>query len=163
MHLFAFAFVCKYCSRPIACAYVRAYAHTYVRARRELHLKSIKHHLSRSIDEASYINLISRAPDICSKALALSTAIPHAGDWLNVIPFRAIGFHLHDWEFRLCLHYWLGLQWFSAQFASRWLILWVIIRWVVVVMGIVFIGTIPSETHYFLQPKPLLWNQQPPC
>ena len=67
-------------------------------------------HLSHSIDEASYIHLITGAPDTRSKALALSTAIPHAGDWLNVIPSHALGLHLHDWEFRLCLQYWLGLQ-----------------------------------------------------
>ena len=45
-----------------------------------------------------------------SKALVLSTAIPHAADWLNFIPSHALGLHLHDWEFRLCLQYWLGLQ-----------------------------------------------------
>ena len=47
-------------------------------------------HLSHSIDEASYIHLITGAPDTRSKALALSTAIPHAGDWLNVIPSHAL-------------------------------------------------------------------------
>ena len=67
-------------------------------------------HLSHSIDEASYIHLITRAPDTRSKALALSTAIPHAGDWLNVNSSHALGLHLHDWEFHLCLQYWLGLQ-----------------------------------------------------
>ena len=41
---------------------------------------------------------------------ALSTAIPHAGDWLNVVPSRALGLHLQDWEFRVSLQYWLGLQ-----------------------------------------------------
>ena len=25
-------------------------------------------------------------------------------------PSHALGLHLHDWEFRLCLQYWLGLQ-----------------------------------------------------
>ena len=67
-------------------------------------------HLSHSIDKASYIHLLTGAPDTRSKALALSTAIPHAGDWLNIIPSHALGLHLHDWEFRLCLQYWLGLQ-----------------------------------------------------
>ena len=57
-----------------------------------------------------YIHLITGAPHTRSKALALSTAIPHAGDWLNVIPSHALGLHLHDWDFRLCLQYWLGLQ-----------------------------------------------------
>ena len=66
-------------------------------------------HLSKAIDQAVSADLYSAAPDTRSKALALSTAIPHAGDWLNVVPSHALGLHLHDWEFRLCLQYWLGL------------------------------------------------------
>ena len=57
-----------------------------------------------------YEDLLAKAQDSHSKVLALSTAIHHAGDWLNVIPSKALGLHLHDWEFRLCLQYWLGLQ-----------------------------------------------------
>ena len=37
--------------------------------------------LSRIIDEASFDLLLDSAPDIRSRALALSCAIPHAGDW----------------------------------------------------------------------------------
>ena len=66
--------------------------------------------LSHKIDEASYNALVASAPDTRSRALALSTAIPHAGDWLNVVPSTALGLHLHDREFCLCLAYWLGLQ-----------------------------------------------------
>ena len=66
--------------------------------------------LSHIIDEATYSSLLDSAPDSCSRALALSTAIPHAGDWLNVVPSTALGLHLHDREFRLCLDYWLGLK-----------------------------------------------------
>ena len=66
--------------------------------------------LSRSIDEASYNSLLASAPDTRSRALALSTALPHAGDWLNVVPSSALGLHLHDREFRLCMDYWLGLR-----------------------------------------------------
>jgi hypothetical protein len=71
------------------------------------------HTLSRSIDEASFSLLLARAPDVRSKALALSSAIPHAGDWLNVVPSSALGLHLLDREFRLCLRYWLGLPMFE--------------------------------------------------
>ena len=67
-------------------------------------------HLSRKIDEASYNSLLASAPDTRSRALALSSAIPHAGDWLEVVPSSALGHHLHDCEFRLCLCYWLGLR-----------------------------------------------------
>ena len=59
-------------------------------------------HLSKAIDQAVFVDLVSSTPDTRSKALALSTAIPHAGDWLNVVPSHALGLHLHDWEFRLC-------------------------------------------------------------
>ena len=69
-----------------------------------------QHPLSRKIDEASYRSLLSSAPDTRSRALALSPSIPHAGDWLNVVPSSALGLHLHDREFRLCVDYWLGLK-----------------------------------------------------
>lgn len=65
--------------------------------------------LSRVIDQARFDLLVNNAPDVRSKALALSTSIPHAGDWLRVVPSIALGLHLHDWEFRLCLQYWLGV------------------------------------------------------
>ena len=66
--------------------------------------------LSKCIDQIVFGELCTSAPDTRSKALALSSAIPHAGDWLNVVPCHALGLHLHDWEFRLCLQYWLGLR-----------------------------------------------------
>ena len=65
--------------------------------------------LSRAIDQASYDQLVAGAPDSRFKALALSSAICHAGDWLNIIPSQALGLHLYDREFRLCLQYWMGL------------------------------------------------------
>ena len=71
------------------------------------------HSLSRSIDEACFSSLLESAPDVRSKALALSSSIPHAGDWLNAVPSPALGLHLLDCEFRLCLRYWLGLRLFS--------------------------------------------------
>ena len=71
-----------------------------------LHQKS----LSRLIDEVYFSSLIEASPDVRSKALALSTSLPHAGDWLNVVPSPALGLCLLDQEFRLCLGYWLGLR-----------------------------------------------------
>ena len=69
--------------------------------------------LSRVIDEASFNAHIDSAPDTRLRALALSSAIPHAGDWLNVVPTSALGLHLLDREFRPCLQYWLGLPIFT--------------------------------------------------
>ena len=66
--------------------------------------------LSHAIDEASFATLLADAPDSCSRALALSSATRHARDWLNVVTSSALGLHLQDWEFCLCVQYWLGLQ-----------------------------------------------------
>ena len=61
--------------------------------------------LSHAIDEACFSTLVETAPDVRSKALALSTSLPHAGDWLNVVPSPALGLSLFDQEFCLCLDY----------------------------------------------------------
>ena len=66
--------------------------------------------LSRAIDQANFDSLNGEAPDSRSKALVLSSSIHHAGDWLHVVPSTSLGLHLADWEFWLCLKYWLGLQ-----------------------------------------------------
>ena len=42
--------------------------------------------LARAIDEAAHQCLLLSAPDTRSRALTLLTGLPHAGDWLNVIP-----------------------------------------------------------------------------
>ena len=71
--------------------------------------------LSHTVDEAAFNRLLNTSPS-CSRfrALALSF-LPHAGDWLNVIPSPALGLHLQDKEFRLCLCYWLGLRMFAER------------------------------------------------
>ena len=65
--------------------------------------------LSHAIDRATFDHLLSLAPDTRSKALALSTAISHAGDWLTVVPSQSLCLHLLDREFCTCLQYWLGI------------------------------------------------------
>ena len=67
-----------------------------------------------SQDLARFSLLLDSASDACIRALALSSSIPHAGYWLNVVPSTALGLHLLDREFWLCLHYWLGLQMFAV-------------------------------------------------
>ena len=64
--------------------------------------------LSRVIDEHLYASLLSSSPDPRSRALVLSSSIPHASDWLKVVPCSALGLHLRDWEFSASLKYWLG-------------------------------------------------------
>ena len=67
-------------------------------------------------NEASHQHLLSSAPDIRSRALALSSGLPHAGDWLNVVPSAPLGLHLQDREFRCCLRYWLGVPLHSGTY-----------------------------------------------
>ena len=54
---------------------------------------------SRVVDQASFDLLVNNAPNVHAKALALFSFIPHAGDWVHVVPSTALGLHLHDWEF----------------------------------------------------------------
>ena len=66
--------------------------------------------LSHSIDDCCFQLLLESAPDKRSMALAHSSSLPNAGDWLNAIPSSALGLHISDRDFRLCLGYWLGLR-----------------------------------------------------
>ena len=66
-------------------------------------------HLSLAIDDASRQLLESSAPTTRARALALSSGLPHAGDWLNVVPSPALGLRIQDSEFWCSLRYWLGV------------------------------------------------------
>ena len=46
-----------------------------------------------------------------------SSALPHAGDWLNGVPSTALGLLLHDQEFHCCLRYWLGTPLHSSAYS----------------------------------------------
>ena len=65
--------------------------------------------LSNAMDESCFQQLLTSAPTSRFRALSLSSSLPHAGDWLNVVPSSSLGLHLHDREFRCCLRYWLGV------------------------------------------------------
>ena len=54
-----------------------------------------QHHLSVAIDEASYHLLLSSTPTIRAQALVLSSSLPYAGEWLNVIPSSTLGLHFY--------------------------------------------------------------------
>ena len=73
-------------------------------------------HLSAAIDEVNHQHLLSSAPTTRACALANSTSLPHAGDWLNGVPSVSLGLHLHDREFRCCLRYWLGVPMHSTPY-----------------------------------------------
>ena len=72
--------------------------------------------LSVAIDNASHNRFLSSGPSTGLRALALSSGLPHAGDWLNGVPSFALGLHLQDWEFRCCLQYWLRVPLHSHQY-----------------------------------------------
>ena len=76
-----------------------------------------QHSLSIAIDEAVTQHLLSTAPSTRAHALALSSALPHAGDWLNGVPSATLGLHLQDQEFRCCLCYWLGVPLHSSPYS----------------------------------------------
>ena len=71
--------------------------------------------LSLAIDEALHQRLLSSAPSTHARTLALSSVLPHAGDWLNGVPSAALGL-LHDREFCSCLRYWLGVPLHSTSY-----------------------------------------------
>ena len=75
-----------------------------------------QHSLSLAIDEATHQRLLSSAPSTRARALVHSSALPHAGDWLNGVPSTALGLHLQDQEFRCCLRYWLGMPLHSTSY-----------------------------------------------
>ena len=79
----------------ICCAYVEVRPEDI-----DLPLRQLS--LSQAIDNASHRLLVSSATSIRSRALALSSSLPHAGDWLNVIPSSSLGLHLQDQEFKCC-------------------------------------------------------------
>ena len=64
--------------------------------------------LSRAIDHTFYDTIVSEAPEQCLRALALSSLMPRAGDWLKIVPSPTLGLDLHDSDFQHCLQYWLG-------------------------------------------------------
>ena len=73
-------------------------------------------HLSQAIDEAASERLLQSADSIRVKILAISSSLPHAGDWLNIVPSAHLGLHLNNREFRCCLSYWLGVPLHSAPY-----------------------------------------------
>ena len=55
--------------------------------------------LSASTDEATQHRLLSSTSSVRNRALALSTVLPHAGDWLNCALTATLGLYLRDKEF----------------------------------------------------------------
>ena len=60
----------------------------------EIDVSCRQHPLFCSIDDAAYQQLLDIPQDTRSKALALSSALPQAGAWLNAIPSTTLCLHL---------------------------------------------------------------------
>ena len=69
--------------------------------------------LSRIIDDSLFEGLLSSASSPRLRALALSSSLPHAGDWLTAIPSPNLGLHFLGPEFLTCVRYWLGVPIFA--------------------------------------------------
>ena len=75
------------------CALAEAAARPDLVSVKEIDVPCRQRCLSQCIDEESDQRLLDSASDIRFRALALSSALPHAGDWFNIIPFTALGLH----------------------------------------------------------------------
>ena len=82
----------------------------------DIDIPIVQRHFSSAIDEAVHQQLLSSTQSTRARALALSTSLPHAGDWLNGIPSATLGLHLQDQSFRCCLRYWLGVPLHSSPY-----------------------------------------------
>ena len=100
---------------PAVMAIATAAAHPDWHCPDDIDVPLLQLSLSLSINEASFQHLLSTAPSIRCRALALSSSQPHAGDWLNVLPSSSLGLHLQDHELKCCLQYWLGVHFTAAH------------------------------------------------
>lgn len=81
-------------------------------------------------------SLLAQAPDLNSKTTAPSSSLPHAGNWLHVIPSCQLGLAFLDQEFHFCSHYWLGIDTYGgAVFCSLEIILEIILEITIIGCG----------------------------
>ena len=71
--------------------------------------------LSNAIYSHCFASPLSSTQDNRSRALLLSSSIPHAGAWLQAVPSSSLGLLFPDIEFRLSLKYWLGVPLYSED------------------------------------------------
>ena len=52
--------------------------------------------LSRRLDVIGHEELLESADAVEDRARLASLSLPHSGDWLNVVPYPALGLHLQN-------------------------------------------------------------------
>ena len=81
---------------PTVAALAAAAAHPDWQCLDDIDVPLLQHPLSLAIDEAQHQNLLLSATSVRSRGLVLSMSLPHAGDWLNVVPSSSLGLKLQD-------------------------------------------------------------------
>ena len=71
--------------------------------------------VSKWIEDRRYEGLLVTAESARDKAHLNSVALPHAGDWLQVVPSAALGLQLRTPEFRTSVLYRLGMPVFRTE------------------------------------------------
>ena len=71
--------------------------------------------ISRAIDLANQAQAIAEANDQRTKARLRSLTLPHAGDFLDVIPSQSLGLAMHSLDFRFVVQYRLGLPVYNSD------------------------------------------------
>ena len=71
--------------------------------------------ISLEIDKKLKISLVQSLSEKRDKARLASLGLPHAGDWLNVIPSPILGLHVRAQEFRYSVLYRLGAPVYSSD------------------------------------------------
>ena len=66
-------------------------------------------------NQSLLLNHITEEGEVREMARLQSLGLPHAGDWLSVVPQPALGLHLRAPEFVTSLKYRLGIQIYSAE------------------------------------------------
>ena len=72
--------------------------------------------LSFQVDSRSHLNLLaSFEGNLREQARLNSASLPHAGDWLNVVPNRALGLKIQSNEYVAAIKYRLGVPVYGVE------------------------------------------------
>ena len=115
-------------------------------------------------NQSLLLNFFTSEDDVREKARLASLGLPHAGDWLGVVPLSALGLHMRGPEFIACLKYRLGIPPYSQQMALALLASFLVTRWEIMLlvaqgMETESLATIYSEMSFSKLLLGLPWDQ----